>query len=171
MSASPPKGWNLWGGVSQRVPTLPHSPLGRAMPSTDIFLLMDVEKKFSSQEKSTDTQLSPCSFLNCPVTPAGAYEDSHVSQGSWASGPGPRVYYCCRGNSSCSRETPPAVPPTPGRPPPGDLDPNPVAIQPPHRRPLSITWLSQTPAIRQVLDCSEDPPQEIHVKLGSSSHP
>lgn len=59
------------------------------MTSTDIFVLMDVEKKFSSQEKSTDTQLLPSSFLNWPLTPAGGYEDSHVSQGGWASGPGP----------------------------------------------------------------------------------
>lgn len=62
------------------------------MTSTDIFVLMDVEKKFSSQEKSTDTQLLPSSFLNCPLTPAGGYEDSHVSQGGWASGPGPTEF-------------------------------------------------------------------------------
>ena len=47
----PPKGWNLWRGVSQRVPTLLHSPLGRAMTSTDIFVLMDFEKNFSSRKK------------------------------------------------------------------------------------------------------------------------
>ena len=31
-----PKGWNLWRGVSQRVPTLLHSPLGRAMTENEV---------------------------------------------------------------------------------------------------------------------------------------